>query len=136
MWRQLDLAAQQKHLCPWMLKVYIWYKGETFVPASVRSLCQQHFDRKNTQCDEELYMCNNPACGATDCKLKRCARCLRVSYCSAKCQEVHWPVHKKDCKKTVKVKFGDGTSVKIETDDDSLVDGLKNAKKIIQKGNK
>ena len=31
-------------------------------------------------------------------ELMKCARCLRVSYCSTACQRQHWPTHKRDCK--------------------------------------
>lgn len=32
-------------------------------------------------------------------KLKKCARCLRIKYCSAECQREHWAEHKRECKK-------------------------------------
>ena len=40
-------------------------------------------------------------CGITDLsvKLKSCSRCGMAQYCSAECQRLHWPVHKKSCKK-------------------------------------
>lgn len=30
-------------------------------------------------------------------KLRRCARCRRVEYCSVECQHLHWPAHKQEC---------------------------------------
>ena len=41
-------------------------------------------------------------CGATagdDIKLRNCAACHLVSYCSVKCQREHRPKHKRACKK-------------------------------------
>ena len=39
-------------------------------------------------------------CGATSTKLKRCLRCMQVSYCGAECQRAAWKVgHKKTCVK-------------------------------------
>ncbi|KAB2571060.1 putative egl nine 1 protein [Lasiodiplodia theobromae] len=32
-------------------------------------------------------------------KLKTCAKCLRIKYCSSECQREHWTEHKKECKK-------------------------------------
>eukprot|EP00942_MAST-04A_sp_MAST-4A-sp1_P003552 g3552.t1 len=40
--------------------------------------------------------CSNPG-------KKRCARCRLVNYCSRECQEKHWPLHKKQCKKLMKI---------------------------------
>ena len=38
-------------------------------------------------------------CGAQDVALKRCLRCLQVSYCEAQCQRQGWKQHKKKCEK-------------------------------------
>ena len=38
------------------------------------------------------------ACGIEERKLRRCARCRTVSYCSVDCQRQHWPEHKQRCK--------------------------------------
>merc|ERR1712196_746264 len=37
----------------------------------------------------------------------QCGRCLKISYCSKKCQKEHWKVHKKDCKPKKKKKKKD-----------------------------
>jgi hypothetical protein len=38
------------------------------------------------------------ACGGTEGRLQRCARCQMVCYCSAACQRQHCPQHKLRCK--------------------------------------
>ncbi len=40
------------------------------------------------------------ACGKTAKNLSRCGRCKSVQYCGRACQQKHWPLHKKSCKKT------------------------------------
>ena len=30
-------------------------------------------------------------------KMRQCSRCRRARYCSAECQQQHWPVHKREC---------------------------------------
>ncbi len=35
-------------------------------------------------------VCEHPA-------LKKCGGCRSVRYCSAECQDIHWPVHKAHC---------------------------------------
>jgi hypothetical protein len=37
-------------------------------------------------------------CGLIQSKMKRCARCLSVKYCSSACQLSHWPIHKLHCR--------------------------------------
>ena len=46
--------------------------------------------------EEEEEVCSK--CGATEAKFK-CSRCRSVLYCTKQCQEKHWPLHKKICKK-------------------------------------
>ena len=36
-------------------------------------------------------------------ELKTCSRCRIMKYCSVRCQEEHFPSHKKDCKKIRKL---------------------------------
>ncbi|KAJ6488866.1 hypothetical protein C8R45DRAFT_993058 [Mycena sanguinolenta] len=38
-----------------------------------------------------------PNCGETAVDLKKCARCLGVSYCSRECQKNHWKAHRPIC---------------------------------------
>src|SRR5210317_2467041 len=42
---------------------------------------------------------NCAACGEGGVGLKTCTACKMVKYCNASCQRVHWPKHKKECKK-------------------------------------
>lgn len=44
---------------------------------------------------EIIRICN--ACGKSHDKLKRCARCNIVRYCSKECQSADWPEHKTKC---------------------------------------
>ncbi len=37
-------------------------------------------------------------CGATAGKLMACTRCRAASYCSGKCQKLHYPAHKVGCR--------------------------------------
>jgi ankyrin repeat protein len=39
------------------------------------------------------------ACGGTEVRLQRCARCQAIVYCSPACQRQHWPQHKQRCKR-------------------------------------
>jgi hypothetical protein len=36
-------------------------------------------------------------CGSTAGKLMACTRCRAASYCSGKCQKLHYPAHKAGC---------------------------------------
>lgn len=38
-------------------------------------------------------------CGTGALGLRRCGGCLQAQYCSVECQRLHWPEHKKVCKK-------------------------------------
>ena len=44
-----------------------------------------------------VYKCWNTDCSVLD-VTKKCSACLQVFYCSAECQRIHWPDHKKLCK--------------------------------------
>ncbi len=37
-------------------------------------------------------------CGTTAGKLMACTRCRAASYCSGKCQKLHYPAHKAGCR--------------------------------------
>ena len=37
-------------------------------------------------------------CGTTSGKLMACTRCRAASYCSGKCQKLHYPAHKVGCR--------------------------------------
>ncbi|XP_065059123.1 ubiquitin carboxyl-terminal hydrolase 19-like isoform X2 [Rhopilema esculentum] len=39
-------------------------------------------------------------------KLKRCARCLYIAYCSQDCQSKHWALHRRDCRKGMRDSIG------------------------------
>jgi hypothetical protein len=40
-------------------------------------------------------------CGASECKLMKCARCHSVLYCTKACQLAAWPTHKAACRAAV-----------------------------------
>lgn len=42
-------------------------------------------------------MCSNPPC-VREATAGKCEKCYRVRYCSTKCRDQHWPIHKADCK--------------------------------------
>jgi len=44
----------------------------------------------------ELRVCGNKKCNNRE-SLKRCSRCKSELFCSAVCQKIVWPYHKKDC---------------------------------------
>ena len=49
-----------------------------------------------------LRMTQGVCCGCDelqDEKMKRCSRCGRAAYCSPLCQRLHWPMHKRECKR-------------------------------------
>lgn len=41
------------------------------------------------------YECSQ--CGITAVKMSFCSACMRMRYCSVKCQKEHWPTHKDKC---------------------------------------
>jgi hypothetical protein len=45
---------------------------------------------------ESKQSCANPGCAEGG--KKRCARCLKVRYCSRECQVAHHPIHKATCR--------------------------------------
>ena len=45
--------------------------------------------------------CSN--CGMSVVNIRMCSNCRSVKYCTKKCQRLHWPTHKQDCKKTTSV---------------------------------
>ena len=48
-------------------------------------------------------MCNNCSESENIVELKTCERCLLMQYCSIKCQEEHFDLHKKDCRRIKKL---------------------------------
>jgi len=38
--------------------------------------------------------------GTPGVKLRKCARCLEVAYCSAECQKTDWRKHRMECKES------------------------------------
>ncbi|CAK4029829.1 Hypothetical predicted protein [Lecanosticta acicola] len=44
---------------------------------------------------QAVAKCGN--CDKTDISLKKCAKCMSVSYCDRECQKSHWKTHKKVC---------------------------------------
>jgi hypothetical protein len=51
-------------------------------------------------------VCGNTACQKTK-PASLCSVCLRVCYCDASCQRVHWAAHKKVCGRAVNIDIGD-----------------------------
>ena len=57
---------------------------------------------KDAESEADEMMSHCASCGKPendDVKLKKCAACHLVRYCSVKCQKDHRPKHKKECKK-------------------------------------
>ena len=52
-----------------------------------------------------MRRCGNPACGVGDdvTKLKRCAACEGIQYCSRDCQIAHRPAHRALCRELARV---------------------------------
>lgn len=54
--------------------------------------------------------CKCSSCGRSqadlETKLKRCTRCMYVSYCSRDCQSKHWSTHQRDCRKGFRASIG------------------------------
>ena len=53
---------------------------------------------KASKCDTDttiMFVC--PICNRNSVRMKRCARCLEMSYCSLECQKKDWKMHKKVC---------------------------------------
>ena len=44
-------------------------------------------------------LCSNPNCKKILKNIKKCSKCLSVTYCSKLCQKLHWGEHKLVCKK-------------------------------------
>lgn len=65
------------------------------------ALCLQAMSTTSFQ-DLGRYQCSNCGKSDDDVKLRECAKCSLVSYCSTTCQEAHWPAHKADCKAACK----------------------------------
>ncbi|KAF4622914.1 hypothetical protein D9613_001508 [Agrocybe pediades] len=49
--------------------------------------------------------CKKDSTGTPDARLRRCARCKLVRYCSTECQVTDWPRHKQNCKHIKSVKW-------------------------------
>jgi hypothetical protein len=45
--------------------------------------------------------CSNPSCGGAS-GFKKSTGCKEVRYCGEKCQLLHWPAHKVECKEAAK----------------------------------
>jgi hypothetical protein len=62
-----------------------------------RGLLTQHevWESSNNKRMMMIRACSG--CGLRQFVLKKCGRCLKVSYCEVECQKKHWKTHKKTC---------------------------------------
>lgn len=67
-------------------------------------IARAHYKNDGTPYNFDDWRCGFKECSKDDSeleegkKLKKCAKCLDVMYCSKECQTAHWKVHKKICK--------------------------------------
>ena len=84
-WQKENLP-QSESTDPWLA---------TFVQPLYRNVGFDDEDRTFNLSPAILGCCHK--CKKKIDRLKRCSRCLAVSYCSVECQRAHWPNHKTSC---------------------------------------
>ncbi|KAI0531843.1 hypothetical protein GGR58DRAFT_518185 [Xylaria digitata] len=58
--------------------------------------------KNHIQADPRALCCNHqPNSSCTKVGSLACKSCLMVAYCSKRCQTVHWPTHRKDCRSPI-----------------------------------
>ena len=104
MWKNLELAAEANHVCPFMMRMVEMHDNAHFdIPIAVLRCWHQRMKQYRSQ----KKRCNSPICSsdpeAEEFKVFACSRCKCRYYCSVACQKFCWKtVHKKECDSLMK----------------------------------